>query len=81
LREAVPAWSVPWGEASQSAVWPITLALLMGLIVGVAVRFFVFAGRSPSDATASATVVRTAPGGGAARESQRSSQGWSPITV
>jgi eukaryotic-like serine/threonine-protein kinase len=65
--EAVPAWSVPWGEASQSAVWPITLALLMGLIVGVAVGFFVFAGQSPSDGTASATVVGRPLAAGAAR--------------
>jgi len=66
----VPAWSVPWGEASQSAIWPITLALLMGLIVGVAVGFFVFAGRSADDASAAAAVVgRPQPAGPARQES------------
>lgn len=52
---------------SQSAVWPIALALLVGLIVGVAVGFFVFgdrasrSGDAPTQADNSAPLEKPAP--------------------
>jgi hypothetical protein len=52
------------GDPSQSAVWPIALALTVGLIVGVALGFFVFAdraGSSATDAAAPATVTGAPP--------------------
>jgi serine/threonine-protein kinase len=41
-----PAARRPVESRSQSAVWPIALALLVGLIVGVAVGFYVFGDRA-----------------------------------
>jgi Protein kinase domain/PEGA domain len=41
----VPAAARPIEDRSQSAVWPLALALLVGLIVGIAVGFYVFADR------------------------------------
>jgi len=51
-------------DTALSAVWPITLALTVGLIVGVAVGFFVFAdrlSRGDEAANAPAAVSESAP--------------------
>jgi hypothetical protein len=47
-RPAAPAQAPPRPieSRSQSAVWPLALALLVGLIVGIAVGFYVFADRA-----------------------------------
>jgi serine/threonine protein kinase len=57
----------PDGDATHSAVWPLALALTVGLIVGVAVGFFVFAERGGAlpgaeTAEAAALVPRSAGG-------------------
>ncbi len=48
-------------DVSQSAVWPITLALMVGLIVGVAVGFFVFGDRAGRGATSEAETAASSP--------------------
>lgn len=60
-----PRGLLPVGDASASAtpstpaVWPIPLALMVGVVVGVAIGFFVFGDRTHGDPAAVATVVET----------------------
>lgn len=70
-RPAAPAPRAdPAPGATHSAVWPLTLALTVGLIVGVAIGFFIFAqgGVLESEAgLASSEVARGAEAASAAR--------------
>jgi len=52
-----PVLTMPAGDASQSALWPLSLALVVGLVVGAAVGFIAFITRS----TGETSIASTAP--------------------
>jgi serine/threonine-protein kinase len=72
--EAAPRPSAPPPivmAPASSSVWPIPLALMVGIIMGIAVGFFIFGSREGSDETAATSSVAetaTAAGHGPAAE-------------